>query len=255
MTVRVMSYNVHGGKGIDGVRDYSRFHSLMEKQQIDVALIQEFECRASRGGDPERDLKTLQTDPYFHVAVGETENGKKGWYGNLVVSRYPIISHEVHDISIDKNEPRNVINVRIKIPRVGVVRFLNTHFGLNIGERIKQAAKVLSLIEKEIDMGIPVILAGDINEWRPYAGLIRGINNILHPVSGGGTYPSRFPRAHLDRMWCYPKNLIEKAVPLRTPETSRISDHLPLIADINPIPASPRKKSIRNLDPATAGAE
>jgi endonuclease/exonuclease/phosphatase family metal-dependent hydrolase len=231
MTIRVMSYNVHGGKGMDGIRDYSRFHKFMEQQKVDVALFQEFECRASRGGKPE-DVKTLQLDPYKHVAFGPTENGSVGWYGNLIISRYPIAGHEVHDLSVNGLEPRNVMDVRIRIPKIGVVRFLNTHLGLMVGERIKQSRKLVELIEKEIDMGLPVILAGDINEWRPYAGLIRAINKILHPVPSGGTYPSRFPRAHLDRMWCYPKNLIDKAVPMRTPDTRKMSDHIPIIADL-----------------------
>jgi endonuclease/exonuclease/phosphatase family metal-dependent hydrolase len=226
-----MSYNVHGGKGLDGVRDYSRIHSLMMQQKIDIALLQEFECRAAKGGS-KKDVKALHVDPYTHMMSAPTFNSGEGWYGNMVISRFPIVGKDIHDITIDGKEPRNVMDLRIKIPRIGVVRFFNPHFGLSVGERVQQYNKLLLLIEKVKDMDTPIIMAGDINEWRPYSGIVRGFNKILHPVPGGGTYPARFPRAHLDRMWCYPGRLIERAIPLRNNETSRFSDHLPLVAHL-----------------------
>ncbi len=234
MTIRILSYNVHGGRGGDGIRDYSRIHRFMEQQKIDIALFQEFECRCSRGGCKE-DMKALLAGPFTHAAHGPTISGDDGWFGNLVISRFPIVGHQTHDLTVNDLEPRNVMDIRIKVPRIGAIRILNTHFGLMIGERIRQSRKLIDIITREIDMGLPVILAGDINEWRPYTGLIRSIGKILHPVPCGGTFPSAFPKAHLDRIWCAPKNLVWKAVPLKTADTAKMSDHLPLIAEIQSI--------------------
>lgn len=231
MSICLMSYNVHGGVGLDGERNYARIGRLFDRHDVDIALVQEFECRPSRGGSL-KDVDDLRGGHFENVATGATMKEEGGWYGNMILSRFPIVGPAIHDISIGRREKRNILDARIKTPRHGVIRVLNTHFGLSFAERVQQSLKVLHIVEKEHDDGLPMILAGDINEWRPYAGIIRTLNQILRNVPCGGTFPTALPRVHLDRIWCMPGNLIESAAPLRTPETRKLSDHLPIIARV-----------------------
>ena len=50
MTIRILSYNIHGGYDMKGRRDLARLHAFMEDYNVDIGVFQEIETRASRGG-------------------------------------------------------------------------------------------------------------------------------------------------------------------------------------------------------------
>jgi len=227
--MRIVCYNLHGGVGTDGKRDYKRTARMLEHVKADVALLQEFECRPERGGS-EKDLEDLAPSHLSHHIPAPTHEEKDGWYGNLILSRYPpSIKPVIHDLSAGEREPRNLMDVRLEFPG-RKIRFFNVHLGLAGGERTYQSRKILEILEKESEM--PIIFAGDINEWRPYSPVIRTLDRILGPMPCGATFPSRFPTLRLDRVWGKPDHLIKKAETIRTAETKKISDHLPVLIEL-----------------------
>ncbi len=228
--IRLLSYNLHGGVGRDGVRDYARLTDFFEKSGADIVLLQEVETRPSKKGTPE-DFQTLCGDyPYAETATTEVE--ENGWYGNVILSRFPLDSVKVTDLAVVGREPRNLMDAQIATPQ-GPLRVMNTHLGLLASERRTQGQHVLDALETiKKDHHAPLVLAGDINEWRSWTPLLSKLKHALTYKKCGATWPSFCPFMHLDRVWCDPPELIQSIHALRTEETRVYSDHLPVLAEI-----------------------
>jgi endonuclease/exonuclease/phosphatase family metal-dependent hydrolase len=226
--IRILTYNIHGGKGIDGVKDYLRIGLFLKHHNIDIALIQEMDTRI-----PSRksvsDIEEIKTDHFNYFLGAPTLTTEHGWYGNALLSKFPIYSHKIIDISWPSREPRNILEAFLETPK-GLLHVVNTHKGLKIAERNLQMKKLNDFLTPESN--IPLVVGGDINEWQNYSRSLKTLNSTLHALSSGPTFPTTAPILRLDRLWCRPATLIENAQVLKTPESKKYSDHYPLFAEI-----------------------
>ena len=84
----------------------------------------------------------------------------------------------------------------------------------------------------EVPADAPLIVAGDFNDWgaqllKPMGALdLRTFDGIRLP-----TYPARLPMLHLDRIYMRGLKPVSAHVP-HGKAWSRMSDHLPLIAEL-----------------------
>lgn len=241
-TLRILCFNIHGGYDTKGNRDLRRLHTLMEKLEIDIGVFQEMETRPSRGGKAQ-DVDILAGPERPHHLPGPTMKEGKGWYGNLIVSRYPIIRALVHDLEKKHQvlEPRNAVDALIEAPQ-GRLRIIGTHLSLTSIMRwweINNLIKLVNAVEDEAKC--PVFFMGDFNEWFWSSKLINHLDKLMKPLSCGKTFPSRWPIFRLDRVWCdepYYKKGMEmqldaSARVLTEPEVRTLSDHLPVLIEIN----------------------
>lgn len=232
MSLRILCYNIHGGYDRHGRRDLFRLHSLMEEYNIDIGVFQEIETRPSRGGTL-NDITTIAGPerPYHLPGLALIEG--EGWYGNLLVSRYPILRGLVHDLETNPSwEPRNAIDALIETPAFPV-RIIGTHLSLAPWERWSEVRNLLRLIDAvEETEKRPMLLMGDINEWRPTSRLLQHLADIMTPIPCAATFPSRFPFLKLDRVWC--DNFLRpvQARRVKTSRTKKLSDHLPIIIEM-----------------------
>lgn len=230
--LRIMCFNIHGGRSMDGQRDLARVHSLMERFNIDIAVLQEMETRASRGGTPQDvDIVAGATRP--HRVIGASITHPDGWYGNLIASRYPVVRSLIHNLeTANCYEPRLAVDALVETP-LGKLRIIGTHLSLSPFQRWSEARNLMRLIEKVEDTEKhPVLLMGDINEWRPFTRLIRYLDRSMVPLPAGRSFPSRLPVFRLDRAWCDAPHITARAHVLKSRETRVLSDHLPLVLDI-----------------------
>lgn len=229
--LRLLCFNIHGGRSMDGKRDLNRIHALLEEYSIDIAVFQEMETRSFRGG-AEADIKTLAgiARPY-HLPGPNIRHGN-GWYGNLLVSRYPIISSWTHNLeTVSYLEPRNAVDALINTP-LGKIRVIGTHLSLSPFERQSEGRNLIRLInEVEEEEKNPIILMGDMNEWRANAKLFRHMKTMLSPVNFGATFPSFGPLFKLDQVWHDGQMEINAKV-LLDPPVRILSDHLPVVVEI-----------------------
>jgi endonuclease/exonuclease/phosphatase family metal-dependent hydrolase len=228
MKIRVLTYNIHGAVGVDGTRDFKRIGQFLREQNIDIALLQEFDTR-SQHHSTEEDIQGVMGNHFFFHEAAPTIRGRYGWYGNAIFSKYPIAKSSVIDISTPGREPRNIIEALIDTPN-GPLHVVNTHKGLRLSERTLQ----LTILHKLLDTNseIPLIVGGDLNEWSLFAGPLKKINSVLQPITPGPTFPTLYPLFQLDRMWCRPRNLVARAAVLKTKETRKYSDHYPILAEL-----------------------
>lgn len=231
--LRFLSFNIHGGRSLRGVRDLSRIHALMERLEVDIGVFQEMETRPSRGGQVV-DVERLAGPSRPHRLQGPSIVEGKGWYGNLIVSRYPILRGLVHNLETKPGlEPRNAVDALIETPR-GRLRLIGTHLSLSMFERWWEARNLLRLMRAvEEEEPNPVLLMGDINEWQYPSRLIRYLNRVMTPLRCGPTFPSWMPLLKLDRVWHDAPMLNVTAHRLASRDIRALSDHLPLLVDID----------------------
>lgn len=232
MPIRILCYNIHGGYDRDGRRDLKRLHRLMEDYAIDIGVFQEIETRPSRGGTIE-DINTIAGIERPHRLPALTLSEEGGWYGNLIVSRFPILRAVVHDLETTPFlEPRNAADALIETPAF-LLRLIGTHLSLSPWERWSEVRNLVRLIDAVEDTEKnPLLLMGDLNEWRPTSRLLKHLNSILTPAPCGATFPSFLPIFKLDRVWSDNLSSPISVDRLKTAHTQKLSDHLPLIIEL-----------------------
>lgn len=233
MQLKIICFNIHGGYDMKGHRDLRRLHDLMQNYNIDIGVFQEIETRPSRGGT-DSDINSLAGPERPHHLPGLAMKEGEGWYGNLIVSRYPILRGLVHNLELIRSfEPRNAVDALIDSP-LGKIRVIGTHLSLTPWERWSEIRSLISLMDKvdETEKN-PLLLMGDINEWRSRSRLLRHLGERMESVTCGRSFPSRYPLFRLDRVWQDNCPFFVKAETLHTREMWHLSDHLPVIITID----------------------
>lgn len=231
--IRFLSFNIHGGRSRDGQRDLGRVHDVMDRYDIDIGAFQEMETRPSRGGR-QSDVDMLAGMERPHHLPGPTLKEGEGWYGNLIVSRYPIVRALAHTMETTFDlEPRNAIDALIQTP-FGKIRLLNTHLSLSPLERRKEVPKLIELVAMvEQEEKSPIFLMGDINEWYVRSRLFKFLKEVMIPIETSPTFPSILPLLKLDRAWHDTPAFNVKAHILKGKGISILSDHLPVMIEVD----------------------
>lgn len=241
MELTLVSYNIHSGIGTDGVFDLHRIGEVLREVSPDVAALQEvgdFRGRTSREEHPEHLAEMLG----MHMAFGPNvvRNGRR--YGNVILSRLPILRSRNYDLSVKGKEPRGALRCDLDLGRDKKLHVFCLHLGLSFGERRQQESLLLSAdILRDAVRSDPVVVCGDFNYWGngPVTSLVR---NAIHDAalqlhSPARTYHSRFPFFRLDRIYVDAGVRPIEVHPHRSQRAAVASDHLPLVMRFEaPIP-------------------
>ncbi|MEX2605752.1 MAG: endonuclease/exonuclease/phosphatase family protein [Kiritimatiellia bacterium] len=247
--VRIMSYNIHSCRGMDGKVRPERIARVINACDPDVVAVQEVDAhRPSSGSQDQAHLiaRHLRMEHVFLTMLEEKEEG----YGIAVFSKHPFeqIQSGFLTPASRRREGRGAICLRIFPEGRRPFTLINTHFGLRKGERREQADRLLG--EKWI-AGLPedepLILCGDFNSLprsEVYALLQEGLHDVwtkcgnVRPRAG---FPSIFPVVRLDHIFLSPQFTVHHVEVPRTATARVASDHLPLCAELE-LPAAERKK-------------
>tara|TARA_R110002072_G_scaffold302737_2_gene488242 strand:- start:71636 stop:73855 length:2220 start_codon:yes stop_codon:yes gene_type:complete len=194
-TIRVMSYNVHYGDGMDKRYDLARIARVIREHAPDLVGLQEIgnEVMATELGR----LTGMA------VVFGPSK-GSNTAYGDAILSKHPFAWVGNHAIPSASSSRYQAMAVDVDLSAVfgtgHKTRFINTHFDWldTIGSREARLASV-SLIEKAFcsDPNLPVILTGDLNATPDSAPMQRLIDagwsqgNPTHPLLSIGSPPDR----------------------------------------------------------------
>jgi endonuclease/exonuclease/phosphatase family metal-dependent hydrolase len=228
---RVISYNIHSGVGRDKKQDYKRIGEFLAEQRADIVLLQEMDTRPAHRSVDE-DIQDICANNAYQLIASPALFEESGWYGNAVLSRFDVISHNTFKIGEPNRQPRNIQMVELLTDQ-GPLTVVNTHFGLKRWERRKQLSTLVSHVERQLHANqIPLLLAGDFNEWQLGSGLFKPLNKLLNQQSFGATFPSTFPLFALDRAWLTSELTVLQARKINNQHTKNLSDHLPVLIDI-----------------------
>lgn len=257
--LRVATYNIH--KGVTAFGRRSRLPELrmaLHRIDADIVFLQEVQERnerlARRLAQESRSsqLDVLASSGYEHRAYGINAVYPHGHHGNAILSRLPIEHFANHDISDHMLERRGMLHAVVRLPgeRERRIHLICAHFGLVKRSRTRQADWVARFIEREVPPSVPLILAGDFNDWQRLVDVQLRQRLGMHDVAGeeaGGwidrlfgwrrpvqvarTFPSLVPWLTLDRIYLRGLRARGATVP-RGRAWARCSDHAPLIADL-----------------------
>lgn len=227
--MRLITYNIHGGTGTDGRHDYARIGHFLAKNDIDIALLQEMDTRPEER-NTQQDIEDISAGHFNYFLAAPTIAEPSGWYGNALLSRYPIVKHTIIDISQGNRQPRNILETFIETPK-GRLHVVNTHKGLRRFERFQQMARLHALLQRESD--VPLVVGGDINQWYSWSKPLRRLNELLQRHQTQATFPTAFPLFQLDRLWSRPAELVKQVTVIKTEETRVYSDHYPILAELD----------------------
>jgi len=228
--IRVATYNIHRGRGIDGKRRLDRILAVLEELDADLIAIQEVFASQTH---------VLAEATGMRAVFGPTRRFAEGLYGNLCLSRFPLVSHARYSLTCRPFEPRGCLRVDID-PSGGLheapepLHVFNVHLGLHYRERIRQVERLVGIFERCRLTG-PRLVLGDFNEWFHGAAsrLLRA--EFGHPNGRRSrvlTHPSPLPVFPLDRIYHDPAVRVVRAGVHRSRLARIASDHLPTYADV-----------------------
>jgi endonuclease/exonuclease/phosphatase family metal-dependent hydrolase len=160
-------------------------------------------------------------------------------HGNAVMSKFPIVHYQNHDVSISGPEKRGLLHCVLRMPVQQVdVHVICVHLGLAESHRVQQLDLLCEMVRSEVPDGAPLIVAGDFNDWRKRAHDMlferAGLREVFVTAYGAAakTFPAIFPVLSLDRIYVRNASVHLPVVLPRKP-WSHLSDHAPLVAEIH----------------------
>jgi endonuclease/exonuclease/phosphatase family metal-dependent hydrolase len=233
---RIVTYNVHKCVGVDRRLNPTRIVKALKEIDADIVALQEVHCIHGRPGEEDQ-AHFIARALGFNYCMGHNRALRGGIYGNLVLSRFPLLASENHDISVSGREERGCLRVDIDLGRESLLRVYNVHLGTSFIERQSQARKLISeSILSDANLPGPRIMLGDFNEWT--RGLVTRLlkehfrtGDIRLHLRRSRTYPGLLPIMHLDHIYFDETLELEDAKLHRSRTTLLASDHLPIFAD------------------------
>ena len=242
--LRVATLNIH--KGLSQFNRREVIHELREGLRAldpDLMFLQEVQGLnerralrfASRPRAPQHEF--LAGEGWQH-AYGRNRVYEHGHHGNAVLSRYPIVSSENEDVSDHRFERRGLLHCVVSVP--GWPRNLHcvcVHLSLHERGRRRQLDAIGARLEALAARDLPIIVAGDFNDWRHRATTILeerlGMTEVssIHGRRPGRTFPSALPLLRLDRIYVRGFHVARAQVHRGAP-WSRLSDHLAVSAEL-----------------------
>jgi endonuclease/exonuclease/phosphatase family metal-dependent hydrolase len=224
-TFRVMTWNIHGGVGGDGVCDLGRIVDVVRLHRPDIVALQEVDSRRN-GSAGASAFVFLAQALGEHTAEAKLIAAADGEYGHALFSRWPIGSALQHDISMPRREPRAAIEATIDTP-FGPLHVVAAHLGLSFRERHRQARLLSSIAQAGPRHSLAM---GDFNDWIWPGSVQKALAAALPARTHHRTFPARLPLLPLDRIYWRPKELIVRT--WTDPRAWAASDHLPLIGEL-----------------------
>ncbi|NLS93362.1 MAG: endonuclease [Planctomycetaceae bacterium] len=231
LQLRVLSYNIHHGEGVDSKLDLPRIAEVVKSTKADLVALQEVDCGVERSErvDQPRELARLTG---MHVVFGNNIRYQGGDYGNAVLSRFPIARHENHPLpALREGEQRGVIEVELDLPgSAGKLLFLATHFDYRSDEEERLASVRFINDRMAAQKDRPALLAGDLNAL-PDSNTLRLLEAAWTRANEKVlfTFPAEQPTRQIDYILFRPASRW-KTIEVRVPDEPVASDHRPLLA-------------------------
>jgi endonuclease/exonuclease/phosphatase family metal-dependent hydrolase len=236
--LRVASFNIHHGVGIDGRLDLERVAAVIEDARPDVVGLQEVDRHLGRRSGFVDQAAWLRDRIGLEVVFGanidadpKTPGAARRQYGTAILSRHGIV--EWRNTLLPRpegGEQRGLLEAVIELDGLRVRAFTTQLQNRSQVERLDQIAVTRSIVAQAAE---PVVLVGDLNAT-PGSPEIAAITEDLADAwaaagtGNGFTFDARTPHGRIDYV------LTSRDVVARTAEVvaSHASDHLLVVADL-----------------------
>jgi endonuclease/exonuclease/phosphatase family metal-dependent hydrolase len=236
--LRTLSYNIHKCiGGVDRKYDPLRVVEVIQKLDVDVAMLQEVDSGVARSRHEHQvDILADALGLRYRTWFPNVDVRGGGRYGNAILSRYPIIESTNIDLSIRFKKRRSVLHAVLRVRHDEVDRTLhvyNMHLGLARYERRIQLKMFLdSHPFQNLHTDTPVVVGGDLND------VYGRLGSLLAPAGFRGierrplTFPAWGPMRALDAIFVRGDMDFMRLARCDSDLARRASDHRPLIAEV-----------------------
>ncbi len=217
--LKVMTYNIRYGRGIDNELDLNRIVKIIENSEAQIITLNEVDQRMPRSRF-QNQIKIMAERLNMNYIYGPNLQTGIGGYGNAILTEFPVYQANNYLLPYNKigSEPRGLLKSIIQLPNQQKLQVMTTHLTLNPDERDKQIEWIKRFIEKS---NFPYLLMGDFNtELNSFAGFTSLISK--------NTFPSDNPTHNIDLIFTdYNYLQLSNSYTIET----KSSDHLPVIAE------------------------
>jgi endonuclease/exonuclease/phosphatase family metal-dependent hydrolase len=164
VSLKVMSYNIRHGEGLDTILDLSRQANIIKSIAPDICGIQEVDDFCLRSGNV-RQTEYLAQNTNMLGTFGKFMDLQQGEYGMATLTTKPIISTKILKLPDGKFEPRTAIVHKIKMADGCIITFANVHFDWITEKegsinRLKQSKALVKYLDS---LNRPTVITGDFN--------------------------------------------------------------------------------------------
>ena len=223
-TLRIMSYNIRNGRGMDDVSDIQRTADVINKIGPNVVAVQEVDSVTGRSGQTDI-LRVLADKTLMFPVYAPAINYDGGKYGIGMLSKEKPLRH-YHLALPGREEERALLIVEFE-----KYIYCCTHLSLTGEDRLAS----LDIIRKEAaKANKPFFIAGDFNA-EPDSEVIQGIQNdfVILTNTKLPTWPADKPTDIIDYIAAYAKDSTAfTRLSSWVVDEPAASDHRPIVADI-----------------------
>jgi endonuclease/exonuclease/phosphatase family metal-dependent hydrolase len=232
-TLRVMTYNIHVGVGMDKKLDLPRVASVINAQHPDLVGLQEVDRGVTRTQriDEIAELAKLTRMDYAFAFNLRYQGGQ---YGVAILSRLPIMATD-HRLYQNTREAERRGFIRAEVTVNGhVLNFVTTHLDYQYDDgRLFEAQQLLSALK---DVKGPLVVVGDFNDipaGHAYQLMRYQFGDAWiegRSTDEGFSYPTDKPAKRIDYIFFRSTDRVrtKRAWIVKT----EASDHIPVVADL-----------------------
>ncbi|MFT7669855.1 MAG: endonuclease/exonuclease/phosphatase family metal-dependent hydrolase [Planctomycetota bacterium] len=233
--LKVMSYNIHYGVGMDETLDLARIASVISAESPDLVGLQEIGNKAMAD-----ELSRLTG----MTAVFGPSKGNDDMYGDAILSKHPF--EWVGNLALPSASSSRYQAMAVDVDLSAIygtgasLRFVNTHFDWtdSIGSQESRRASV-DVIEREFCDSLPglALLAGDLNAVpgsRPLTDLHDAGWHLPQLGQPAATHGAPNPDKQIDYVLVRPRN-DWRVLDVRVIDEPVASDHYPVVLTIRPV--------------------
>ncbi|MEO5894232.1 MAG: endonuclease/exonuclease/phosphatase family protein [Vicinamibacterales bacterium] len=232
LDVRIATYNIHRCRGMDRRTMPSRIAEVIRELDADVVALQEVIGAGPSGLGQAAEIGAAVGMGWVMHSVRQQRNHQ---FGNVVLSRFPILHHGTYDLSWRTCEQRACQRADLDMGEGCKLHIYNVHLGTAVLERRYQAGRLAAFVHDH-RVKPPKVILGDFNEWmkglatKTLSALFKSIDISQH-LQRRRTYPGIFPVLHLDHIYYEGDVTVRSMELVRTRKSLMASDHLPLVAN------------------------
>ena len=232
-TMRVMTYNIHVGIGMDKKLDLPRIAGVINAQHPDLVGLQEVDRGVERTQRID-EIAELAKLTHMDYAFAFNLRYQGGQYGVAILSRFPISSFD-HRLYKNTREAERRGFIRAEVAINGrTVNFVTTHLDYQYEDgRVFEAEQLLSALK---DVKGPLIVVGDFNDipaGRSYQLMRYQFDDSWIAGRGmdeGFSYPADKPVKRID--YILPRSSDRVRTKRAWTVSTLASDHVPVVADL-----------------------
>ncbi|MDD2376399.1 MAG: endonuclease/exonuclease/phosphatase family protein [Clostridia bacterium] len=241
MKYKVITFNMCHGDNNNGIIDVINQSNILKEYNADLIMLQEVDICTSRSEFKNQLYEFKKNFDFEYSCFGSNITYKEGWYGNAILSRYPIVSSENYLTTTPEysKETKGMLHAEINVDGK-YINVFNMHLPVFEKERITFSEAIIKMMVRNNISG-DIILGGDFNFGKIPLGnhryKVKKLNSYTEfenikkifqcPDFSVNTWPTGNPIADIDKIMYSGDIKFDEIRRLNV----EISDHYPVYAE------------------------